>query len=352
MRRTIFWGGLVFFLHIFILNLFSLAEAGILKKPLSFQQITAKDGLSSEMVSAIAVQGEEVWFGTYAGGATLYDRSRNVFKVYTTKGEPQEKDDGVSIKWKNHPAYNHVSVILPDKDRIWFGTYFYGFGGGGISYYNPKKKNPWKRFNTFKRDLAKKIVALAVDGDILWVGSEKGLSVFDRKTEKWTSFYSTHDGLAGNFVNALLVQPEFLWAGTNAGISRRQKSQNAWKTYAQKEGLTDLEIKSLAKVGEKIWAGSTKGTLYEYDAASDRWKKLEPTDPLKSGGINSLAVIQGKVFVCRDNGVSVYGISEGQWDSITSADGLGSNTVFCAAGDKDGVWFGTDQGASRLNRLQ
>jgi len=28
--------------------------------------------------------------------------------------------------------YNHVSVILPDVDRVWFGTYFYGFGGGGI----------------------------------------------------------------------------------------------------------------------------------------------------------------------------------------------------------------------------
>jgi ligand-binding sensor domain-containing protein len=350
MRRTIFLGGLVFFLHILILNPFPSAEAGFLKRPLSFQQITAKDGLSSEMIIAIAVVGEEVWFGTYAGGTTLYDRSKNVFKAYTTKGERQEKDDGVSIKWKNHPAYNHVSVILPDKDRLWFGTYFYGFGGGGISYYNPKKKNPWKLFTTNK-DLAKKIVALAVDGDILWVGSEKGLSVLDKKMEKWRSFYSAKDGLAGNFVNALLVQSNFLWAGTNAGISRLHKSQNTWKTYAQKEGLIDLEIKSLAKVGEKIWAGSSKGTLYEYDPASDRWKKIEPTDPLKNGGINSLAVIQGKVFVCRDNGVSVYGISQSEWDSITSADGLLSNTVFCAAEDKDGVWFGTDQGASRLNRL-
>jgi hypothetical protein len=350
MKGTTLLGVLVFFLHIFVLSPFSLAEAGFLKRPLSFHQITTKDGLSSEMISAVAVQGEEVWFGAYAGGATLYDRSKNFFKTYTTKGEPQEKDDGVSIKWKNHPAYNHVSVILPDRDRLWFGTYFYGFGGGGISYYNPKKKNPWRPFTTNK-DLAKKIVALAVDGDILWVGSEKGLSALDKKTEKWKSFYSAKDGLAGNFVNALLVQSNFLWAGTNAGITRLHKSQNTWKTYAQKEGLVDLEIKSLTMVGEKIWAGSSKGTLYEYDPASDRWKKIEPTDPLKNGGINSLAVIQGKVFVCRDNGVSVYGISQGEWDSITSADGLLSNTVFCAAEDKDGVWFGTDQGASRLNRL-
>ena len=350
MKRSIFLAGLVFFLHILILISFSWAEPGFLKRPLAFQQITAKDGLSSEMIFAIAVLGEEVWFGTYGGGTTLYNRSKNVFKTYTTKGEPPEKDDGVSIKWKNHPDYNHVSVILPDRDRIWFGTYFYGFGGGGISYYNPKKKNPWRPFNT-NNGVAKKINSLAVDGDVLWVGSEKGLSALDKKTEKWQSFQSLDDGLSGNFVNALLVQPDFLWAGTNGGISRLHKAQKTWKTYSRKEGLVDLEIKSLAKVGEKIWAGSSRGALYEYDSPSDRWKKIEPTDPLKDGGIHALAVIQGRVFVCRDNGVSIYGISQGQWDSITRADGLLSNTVFCAAEDKDGVWFGTDQGASRLDRL-
>ena len=191
MKRTIFWGIALLFLPIFILiDLGRGAEPGFLKRPLSFQQVTAKDGLSSEMVMAVAAVGEEVWFGTYAGGVTLYDRAKKTFKTYTTKGEPQEKDDGVSIKWKNHPAYNHVSVILPDKDRVWFGTYFYGFGGGGISYYMPRKKNPWRRFTTNK-DVAKKIVSLAADGDLLYAGSEKGLSILDKKTEKWQSFYST-----------------------------------------------------------------------------------------------------------------------------------------------------------------
>jgi hypothetical protein len=57
-------------------------------------------------------------------------------------------------------------------------------------------------------------------------------------------------------------------------------------------------------------------------------------------------VIQGKALVCRDNGVSVFGIAQGRWDSLTKGDGLLSSTVFCAAEDKDGIWFGTDQGAS------
>src|SRR4030066_1463290 len=123
MRRL--WVLSVLILMILSYNLFSHANANPLKRPLSFQSMTQKDGLPSEMVYAIAVQGEEIWFGMYGGGATLYDRAKKVCKAYTTKGEPMEKkDDGDSIKWKNLLSYNHVSSILLDVDRTWFGTYF------------------------------------------------------------------------------------------------------------------------------------------------------------------------------------------------------------------------------------
>lgn len=300
------------------------------------------------MVFAIAVQGDAVWFGTYAGGATRYDKLKKVFKAYTTKGEPMEKmDDGDSIKWKNLLPYNHVSFILPDEDRIWFGTYFYGFGGGGISSYDPKKNPSWKAFNT-NNSRAKKVVSMALDGESLWVGSEKGVSLLDKRAGGWKVFYSSQDGLSGNFVNAILVGPDFIWMGTNGGISRFQKTQKTWKTYSQKEGLTETEIKSLAKVGNRIWAGGIGGALFEYDPASDRWKKIEPTDPLKNGGIHSILATKERVFICRDNGVSLYNFSKNQWESLTSQDGLLSNTIFCATEDKNDIWFGTDKGGSRL----
>jgi ligand-binding sensor domain-containing protein len=322
--------------------------AAPLKKPLTFQHVTQKEGLSSNMVFSIAVLGEEVWFGTYEGGATLYDRSKKIYKHFTTKGEPAVKvDDGDSIRWKNHLAYNHVSVVFPDSDRIWFGTYFYGFGGGGISCYHPQKSPPWKTFNT-NDGRAKKINAIAADAETLWVGSEKGLSLLDKKTEGWKRFYSTQDGLSGNFVNSILVEPDFVWMATSGGISRLQKMKRTWKTYSQKEGLTETEIKALVKVGPRIWAGGVGGNLFEYDSPSDRWKRLEPADGLKNIGIQSIAVTREKVFVCRDSGVSLYDLPTGQWESLTTGDGLPSNNVFYAAEDKNGIWFGTDKGASKL----
>jgi ligand-binding sensor domain-containing protein len=341
--------GVLFLAIPFILFSFQNAHAALLKRPLSFRHLVEKDGLSSEMVYAIAVRGEEVWFGTYAGGATLYDRSKKIFKAYTTKGEPMDKvDDGDSIKWKNLLPYNHVSVIVPDSDRIWFGTYFYGFGGGGISYYHPQRTPRWKTINT-NGGLAKKIVSMAVDGEWLWVGSEKGLSLLDKKTDGWKSFYSSQRGLSGNFVNAILVQPDDVWVGTNGGVSRFNKTKRTWRTYSQKEGLAETEIKSLVRVGSKIWAGGIGGTLSEYDSSADLWKKIDLSkDSLRNGGIHSIAVVKGKVFVGRDNGVSVHEIASSEWDSLTTEDGLLSNTVFSIAEDKDGVWFGTDKGASWL----
>jgi hypothetical protein len=338
----------ILFSSIFVLFFFCHAEAGPFKRPLSFQHITPKEGLSSEMVYSVAIQGEEVWFGTYGGGATLYDKSKKIYKAYTTKGEPMEKvDDGKSINWKNLLSYNHVSVILPDVDRIWFGTYFYGFGGGGISYYHPSKNPPWKKFNT-NDGRAKKVVSMAVDGEWIWVGSERGLSLLDKKTEGWKAFYSTQNGLSGNFVNSILNQSDSLWMATNAGISHFQKAKKTWKTFSLKEGLTEAEIKSLAGVGQKMWAGGVGGTLFEFDFGANRWKRVEPTDSLKNGGIHCMVMAKEKLFICRDNGVSLYDPSTGQWESLTVSDGLLSNTVFCAAEDKNSIWFGTDKGASRL----
>jgi ligand-binding sensor domain-containing protein len=109
-----------------------------------------------------------------------------------------------------------------------------------------------------------------------------------------------------------------------------------------------LEIKSLAKVGKKIWAGAIQGTLFEYDSEADHWIEIESSDPLNNGGIHAMLVTKDRTFVCRDNGVSVYDLATGQSGAITVSDGLLSSTVFSAAEDENAIWFGTDKGVSKL----
>jgi len=78
---------------------------------------------------------------------------------------------------------------VPDVDRIWFGTYFYGFGG--VEYPIISLRKPLRgNVSTRTTDVPESRIH-AVDGDQVWVGSEKGLSLLDKKTEGWKKFYST-----------------------------------------------------------------------------------------------------------------------------------------------------------------
>lgn len=90
------------------------------------------------------------------------------------------------------------------------------------------------------------------------------------------------------------------------------------------------------------------GTLAEYDPVADRWKRLEPTDSLKNGSIHAIVATKERILICRENGLSVYELATGKWESVTVSDGLISNTVFFAAEDGESLWIATDKGASRI----
>ena len=254
---------------------------------------------------------------------------------------------GTAFKWKNLLSYNHVSVILPDADRIWFGTYFYGFGGGGISYYHPQKTPPWKTFNT-NNGIAKKIVSMAVDGEWLWVGSEKGLSLLDKKTEAMEGFLLGSEWPLREFRECPSGRIRFpLGWNQWRDQSFPQGQKNSGKPIAPRRLDQREKSKPWRKSGRRYGREVSDGSLFEYDPDSDRWKKIEPTDPLRmEESIRCWRQREG--FHLPGQWSERLRPSTGHWDSITASDGLLSNSVFCAAEDKNGVWFGTDKGASRL----
>jgi ligand-binding sensor domain-containing protein len=68
---------------------------------------TKTDGLASDNITCIAVNGDFVWFGTFDAGVSRYSKSKETFKTCTTK-------DGLS--------HNSISDIAIDGDFVWFGT--------------------------------------------------------------------------------------------------------------------------------------------------------------------------------------------------------------------------------------
>ena len=60
----------------------------------------------------------------------------------------------------------------------------------GVSRYN-KVTTEWKHFTQRDGLSHNRVFALAVDGDFLWVGTERGLNRHDTVTDTWTIF-TTH----------------------------------------------------------------------------------------------------------------------------------------------------------------
>ena len=65
------------------------------------------DGLASDVVTCIALNGEEIWFGSADAGVTQLDRTTGDWRVFNI-------DDGLS--------HNRVEAIALDGDQLWFGT--------------------------------------------------------------------------------------------------------------------------------------------------------------------------------------------------------------------------------------
>ncbi len=63
--------------------------------------------------------------------------------------------------------------------------------------------------------------ALAVNGQLVAIGTESGLTLFDYlKGGRMTHRFGFNDGLASNYITSLLFDGDYLWIGTDRGLSR------------------------------------------------------------------------------------------------------------------------------------
>jgi ligand-binding sensor domain-containing protein len=311
---------------------------------------TTENGLSSNVVLSIAVQGENVWFGTFAGGASYLQKASGQWSAYTTKGgKALAKKMHSSLTWENALEDNHVTAIAVDPDDgVWFGTTFYGFGDlFGVSRWGGSPTPRWTTYGLAQGLVCNDITSLAIDRDSVWAGTQKGLGRYIKKTGAWR-FYGSSKQIPGKYVNVVLSRGQEVWLGTSLGIVILDKKEGTWKSFQSKDGLPEDTIQALAFDGVNIWAGGTYGSLALYSEREGRWSTVHTNDGLEGKWIKAMATDGTFLWVARDGGVSCLDIPGGQWLALTSADGLIDSLVNAVAIDGPAVWFGTGAGVSRL----
>ena len=322
-----------------------------------FQHYSTSDVLVDSNIDRIYVTENSVWIlyeDWQSAGVTKYDRRNDEWLTITPKGEFR----------------SGVVELAEDGDYLWLAT-----RGEGIKRYH-LTSGTWTEFNvsdgladeeTFEH-------SLVVDERYVWVGTEGGLSIYDKRKERWTS-YTMRPRLPDKEVFAVAADDRFVWVGTKSGMARYDKLYDEWRIYRRKYGwwfdsdgynfLADNFVTSLATDDRYVWVGTREGAN-RYDKIADIWLLFRDRNGLPSEDITSIAVDGYDIWMGTDGGLCKYprmSDNPNAWVTYTSgieikpmltskrfANTLVSDEVWCIAVDERYVWVGTQRGVSRYDK--
>ena len=147
---------------------------------------------SMRQINRVLVHQDEVWAGT-SGGVLRYDQQTQSYTRFTRR-------DGL-------PGNLILSLAIDANGHLWFGT-----NSQGLSRYRPENDRFDPPFLDFQN---LRINTLEPHGDILYVGSERGVSAFVISKEEVKETYRRLGDLPKDIeVTSIEVFAGRLWAGT------------------------------------------------------------------------------------------------------------------------------------------
>lgn len=280
-------------------------------KRINFTSITSKDGLSSNVITAIVKDRYGImWFGTEDG---------------------LNKYDGTSFTVYRHIAADSSSlptneVVALHEDR--FGTLWIGTNGGSICSYDRQQDN-FKRLPQYKEFNNKNNVIRAIASDYLghvWISNINGLSSLNLKTRKLTNMPlgpEKSGRLASKTVLCIFEDSKRrLWIGSADGLFLYNRAKNLFihHTYVPGDAgsLPGNVVRSVEEDAEgSIWVGTDRG-LSKLLPDGKRFEKFsygEGKGAITSSDIYSVvAEPNGKLWLGTEDGINVLDIHSGNID--------------------------------------
>ena len=166
----------------------------------------------------------KVWIGTNGGGVNIYDpKTGTIQRLANTVFNP----DTVSIN-------GYIRAFAEDRDgNMWIGSY-----GTGIAVFNPSLTD-YRMYHKNNGTLGSdNIESLYIDknGNI-WAGTlGEGLNLYDQKRNRFVSF-NERNGMASAVHKILEDDFGKLWVSTNRGISSFEPKTQKFKNYTHFNGL-------------------------------------------------------------------------------------------------------------------
>lgn len=266
---------------------------GLVKFNLSdetYRKITNVEGLGGNYLYSLAVDtAGTFWFGAKNGTLTKYNPQGNSFRIY----DFQDRDG--SRLW--------IKYIVPDEDKLWVGL------NKGVSLFQIYKndgeiKETYRHFGNLAQEIEVNSVALTPTK--VWVGTIQGIAFAPKDDPNlldyshWYSFVSGQKKLTNDTVNTILSVNEEIYIGTNRGVFEFNSTDSNWSL----SGSNNLIVHDLKYSSGKIFAGTDSGV---YVHESGMWTQVNMSG-LTNGNLNAVAIeTSGNIWAGTEgSGISVY----------------------------------------------
>ncbi|MDA0337008.1 MAG: regulator, partial [bacterium] len=257
------------------------------------------DGLPSDKVFCVAVDGPRIWAGTDQGLAVLESGS---WRTYTTR-------DGL--------AYDAVLSVAIDSASgdVWAGTM------GGLTRISAGRLTTYTQFNSgLPNDV---VFGVAVENQNVWVATTAGEGRFLVRENRWQVYTPEnapqHEpwGYGVDFADGKVWAA--LWGG---GALEFDVATETWQAYMDPDGEMEIDLfrddgiihvitTAVSYRAGILWASTYFG-LSSFDGR--RWRGYMDHDSgLASNFINSVKARGRVAWVCTDKGLSVVDYASNLW---------------------------------------
>ena len=293
-----------------------------------------------------------IWVGTRLGGISIInDSKRNFEHYYNIIGD------------KNSISHNGVFSFAQDSsNNIWVGTI------NGLNKFDPKTKL-FKRYlhkGNIKDIIGKRVWTLSVDEEngkeILWVGTGSGMDKFYIKEERFVHFKSNWNNpstLSSRWVFAILSKKDKVYIGTQIGFNVLDKKTNKFTRYfSNKDDSTSLSndlIWDLEEDSEgNIWIATSDG-VNKFNPKTKKFTRLyksrNSSKSLSSSDASSLMFdSKNNLWIGTDLGINKLNLETSEITYYNKNHGLPDNNIYSSQEDANGnIWFATNRGLVKLN---
>jgi ligand-binding sensor domain-containing protein len=302
--------------------------------PASFGLMRQEWGLFQNNVQAVFLDSAAIFFG----GPNYYDGA-NALTVWDT----------ISGDWRYFEARYNEGFASDNIERIVGergGRYLWQATDRGLVRMD-RRSADFRTYGLREGLVDERVHALALDGDILWIGTESGIDGLYIPRD--SLFHATTDAVRNSRIYDIELTSDVVWLATDRGLMRLAKPTPEWRRYYTYEGPLAGRIRALTSTGRKLYAGSDRGIAIVDLAGRDPVEVFESPSILPDDNIYDLAVTADSiVWAATASGLLRLVPATHERRVFTTDDGLLDLFVQRIVVDGDYLWLGTAKGANRF----